>query len=241
MLNTNKITTNVGTAVNDLANQLQKAQHAFVITGAGISVPSGIPDLKHLSTISEMSLSSETSLESNPKRFYYGFHQIFLDPIFNTGPTASHDVIAQLEQAGYLNGVITTNVDYLHELAGSRRVADIWSSLNINHCLACGKTFPINVLNQELPVCPVCGGIISPDPIYQHIAIKQDQYAKANAWMDQADLVITVGSNGYYSNINDHATVININNGRNHFDRRANLSIRSDANTVFEKLAQLLK
>lgn len=226
--------------IQQLATLIQQSHHTYAITGAGISTDAGIPDLQHLSALSSMSLSSETNLEQHPEAFYRGFHQIFIDPIFNNGPTASHRALATLEHQGQLSGVITTNVDYLHEIAGNQHVADIWRSLNINHCLHCGKLYDINILKQAVPTCPACGGLISPDPIFHHIGIDNEDYAKANSWMADADLVIVIGSNGYYSNINDHATVVNINQARNDFDSRANLSIRSNADQVMTALMKKL-
>lgn len=142
---------------------------------------------------------------------------------------------------GRLKGTITTNVDYLHELAGSKNVADIWHSLNVNYCLRCGKTYDINILKQEIPKCPACGGLISPGPVYHHIGIGNAAYQKANRWMAKADLVIVIGSNGYYSNVNATAKVVNINNAHNDFDQRADLIIREDADQAMEQLMRLIE
>lgn len=228
------------TTVQQLADLIQQAQHIYAITGAGISTNAGIPDLQHLAGRTTMSLSSESSLERDPQAFYQGFHDIFIDPIFNNGPTTAHRALAKLEAADKLSGVVTTNVDFLHELAGNQRVADIWYSLNTNYCLRCGRTYDIQVLRQTQPVCPVCGGLISPGPVYHHIGIDGRAYERANRWMTDADLVITIGSNGYYSNIKPGATVVNINNARNDFDRRANLSIRGDADQVMGAVVEQL-
>ena len=111
--------------IDQFAQLIDRSHHIYAITGAGISTNAGIPDLQHLPGRSSMTLSSESSLERQPEKFYQGFHQIFIDPIFQNGPTASHKTLAKLEQEGKLGGVVTTNVDYLHELAGNEHVADI--------------------------------------------------------------------------------------------------------------------
>ncbi|WP_251717626.1 SIR2 family NAD-dependent protein deacylase [Lactobacillus agrestimuris] len=222
--------------IQEFTNLIRNSNHIYAITGAGISTNAGIPDLQHLSGHTSSSLSSEGSLESNPDKFYQGFHQIFIDPIFGNGPTFSHRALAQLEKQGKLSGVITTNVDYLHELAGSKNVADIWYSLNTNYCINCGRIYDIKILKQALPTCPSCGGLISPGPVYHHIGIDNLAYQKANHWMDEADLVITLGSNGYYSNINSQATVVNINKKRNDFDQRADLNLRGDTDEIMKEL-----
>lgn len=218
--------------IDQLAKLINQSQHTYAITGAGISTAAGIPDLQHLSGLTSMSLSSESNLEQHPTSFYRGFHRIFIDPIFDNGPTTSHRALAKLEETGKLDGVVTTNVDYLHEIAGNKHVADIWRSLNVNHCLNCGKIYDINILKEAVPRCPACGSLISPDPIFHHIGIDDHAYEQANEWMAQVDLVIVVGSNGYYSNVNSHATVVNINRAANDFDSRANLTLRGDADQI---------
>lgn len=228
------------TEIHKLTDLIQHAHHVYAITGAGISTNAGIPDLQHLAGRTSMSLSSESSLEADPQAFYQGFHDIFIDPIFNNGPTIAHQALAKLEAAGKLSGVVTTNVDYLHELAGNKKVADIWYSLNVNYCIKCGRTYDIRVLNQAQPVCPVCGGLISPGPVYHHIGIDRLAYKRANQWMQDADLVITIGSNGYYSNVKSSATVVNINNARNDFDQLTDLRIRGDADQVMGAVVKQL-
>lgn len=227
--------------VEQLADLIQRSHNIYAITGAGISTNAGIPDLQHLSGMTNMSLSSESNLEQDSRAFYQGFHRIFIDPIFQNGPTPSHYALAKLGDMGKLAGIVTTNVDYLHELAGSPNVADIWYSLNANYCIQCGRIYDINVLKQDVPQCPVCGGLISPGPVYHHIGIDNGAYQKANGWMTNADLVIVIGSNGYYSNVNATATVVNINNARNDFDSRANLIIRDDADKVMNRLINLMQ
>lgn len=223
----------------EFVDLLKDSQNTYVITGAGISTPAGIPDLAHLSRGS-MSISSEEVLRNDPTAFYANFHKLFLDPIFQNGPTTSHLTLAKLEEDGLIKGVVTTNVDYLHELAGNKRTADIWSNLNINHCLQCGRVFPITSLNQSVPTCPICGGLLIPDPIARHIGIDKNEYFKANQWMENADLVITIGSNGYYDNISQQSKVVNINPQHNYFDDRADLIIHRKSDDVFDKLYDYL-
>lgn len=223
----------------DFANLLKDSKNTYTITGAGISTPAGIPDLQHLSRGS-ISISSEDVLQRDPAKFYDNFHKLFIDPIFQNGPTISHQTLDKMEEDGLLNGIITTNVDYLHELAGNKNVADIWSNLNINHCAKCGRIYPIESLNTSIPTCPVCGGVLIPDPIARHIGIAEDQYIQANQWMRTADLVITIGSNGYYDNIPENVKLVNINPHSNYFDNRADLIIHRKADDVFDKLYDYL-
>lgn len=228
------------TDIQKFADLIQQAHYIYAITGAGISTNAGIPDLQHLAGRTSISLSSETSLERDPQAFYRGFHDLFIDPIFTNGPTLAHQALAKLEKVNKLSGIVTTNVDYLHELAGSQHVADIWHSLNINYCIKCGRTYDIQILKENVPICLQCGGVISPGLVYHHIGIDRAAYEKANHWMTSADLVIVIGSNGYYSNVNSSATVININKKENDFDQLADLNIRGDADQVMDKTISII-
>ncbi|HAT53967.1 MAG TPA: hypothetical protein DCW31_01745 [Lactobacillus sp.] len=230
----------LNTQVNELAQMIVGHRHVVALTGAGISVTSGIPDLEQMAATTSGPMSSEAWLEREPETFYRQFHQIFIDHIFGSGPTLAHYVLAQLEHAGHLDDVITTNVDYLHELAGTTHTANIWSSLNINHCLNCGRIYPIELLKQPVPHCPNCGGLISPDPIYRHIATVPAERERADTWTNQADLVIVIGSNGYYDHISDRSEIVDINPAHSPFEQRATLCIHETADTVFAALAAVM-
>ncbi|MCF6165750.1 NAD-dependent protein deacetylase of SIR2 [Furfurilactobacillus rossiae] len=223
--------------INQLAQLISNSHHTIALTGAGISVASDIPDLEQLSGGTTGSLSSESYLEAHPDDFYRQFHQLFIDPIFNVGPTAAHKVLAQLEHHQLLDGVITTNVDYLHERAGSHNTANIWSSLNINHCVQCGRIYPLEILREPVPHCPNCGGLISPDPIFRNIATVPAERERADLWTNTADLVLVTGANGYYDHVESRSTLVDINPAQTEFDDRATLVIRATADKTFAALA----
>lgn len=225
-------------SLSPAVNLITKSHHFYALTGAGISTSVGIPDLEHLGFRSN-SLSSENSLERNPQLFYRGFHQIFIDPIFNNGPSLAHCILAEWEQKGILSGVITTNVDYLHELAGNKNVADIWRNLNVNYCINCGHIFDINILKAPVPHCPLCGGLISPDPVYHNIATSQAAEAKANRWVSQADLIIIVGSNGYYP-YTGNARIIDVNPKNDSFANESEVHLKEKADTALQELNEQL-
>lgn len=85
-------------SADKLASLIKQSQNVYAITGAGISTNAGIPDLQHLAGRTSSNLSSESSLEQEPQRFY----RIFIDPIFHNGPTVSHKALAKLEDMGLL-------------------------------------------------------------------------------------------------------------------------------------------
>lgn len=231
-------TQNNSVSAKEAADLIKESKHFYAITGAGISTSVGIPDLEHLG-FSGGSLSSESSLERNPQRFYRGFHRIFIDPIFNNGPSPAHKILAKWEEKGLLSGIITTNVDYLHELAGNKKVPDIWRNLNVNYCIKCGHTFGIDILKAPVPRCPLCGGLISPDPVYHDIATSEEAEIQANNWVKQADLIITIGSNGYYP-YTGGAEIIDVNPEEDSFAREGQVHLKERADEALLALDQEL-
>ncbi|MHA3065361.1 SIR2 family NAD-dependent protein deacylase [Lacticaseibacillus saniviri] len=223
------------TQLQQLKQMIDSHHHIVALTGAGISTSAGINDLIHTSRETSSTLASEAVLESDPARFYQSMHQNFLDPIFNNGPTVAHRALAQLEKSGHLDAVVTTNVDYLHELAGNTKVADIWYSFNENYCLTGKHEYSIETLNQPgIPRCPVDGTLISPGPTYHHIGTLQTAIQNAIKWMNAADLVLVIGSNGYYDRVNTQVPMIQINPEPTEFDLQATLNIRATADEVLK-------
>ncbi|WP_173021197.1 SIR2 family NAD-dependent protein deacylase [Secundilactobacillus folii] len=226
------------TQVDQLSTMLTQSKHTVALTGAGISTPIGIPDLSQLpESVAEM-LGDERELIRDPKKFYGILHRLFLDPITKSGPTLSHRVLAALERAGKLDGIVTTNVDYLHELAGSRTVADVWGSFNTNYCLRCGRTYSISALtSQAIPTCPKDGGFLATEPLHGGPSESVPALRLALRLMQSAELVIIVGSTGFYSDLNETAKVVQINPSSTIFDDRSDLNIRAKSDDVFAQLA----
>jgi len=123
------------------AELLAKARHAVVLTGAGLSTPSGIPDFRSegsglWSRDEPMEVASMTTFRTNPAQFFHWFHPL-ASQIFNASPNPAHHAIAELEQKGYLQAVITQNIDMLHQKAGSRRVIEMHGTLRTLSCTQC--------------------------------------------------------------------------------------------------------
>lgn len=79
--------------------------------------------------------SAESRLVNDPKLFSSEIKACFFDPIFENGPTMGYKILSQWESKGIIDGIVTTNIDYLHEIASPKNIADIWSDLNINYLL----------------------------------------------------------------------------------------------------------
>lgn len=127
--------------ISRLQEMLNASRYTVAVTGAGISVAAGIGDFQHMNFPVVLQMSSTTVLKSTPEHYYKMARKAFLDAMFQTSPTIAHKKLAEYEQDGRLQGVITTNIDCLHSLAGSKNVAEIQGSFGVNKCLSCGKQY----------------------------------------------------------------------------------------------------
>ncbi len=223
-----------------LYQALEKSSFTVSITGAGISIPAG--GVSFAEMISHMD-PVLTDRDRDPDQMYQQLYRTFLRPAFEHGPTIAHKALARLEELGKLQGIITTNEDCIHTIAGSKNVAELEGSYQVNTCEKCGyQNFDYRIWNHgHMPVCPCCGGMLLPYDLYSHAGLWEKGVQDARAWISRADLILIIGTNGYYGSVywnyrKRKAEIIQINPGRTGFDRAADLNIRRDADSVFEEL-----
>lgn len=229
--------------IETLQNAVNSNYNIVAITGAGISTPAGINDMEHLNFVATIQMMSETILKTQPKHYYKIARKGFLDALFINGATVTHKKLAQLEHTGRLRGIITTNIDCLHSIAGNQNVAEIQGSFGINKCLKCGREYnDFNIWNKgNSPQCPDCGGSICPFPVYSHVGVYPPAASAAKYWISQADLILVIASKGMYGGVyfqyrKATAKIIQINPKRTEFDGIASLNIHKKADEVFEQL-----
>lgn len=225
-----------------LRHELEQSSRTIVITGAGISMGSGIMDMEHMNVAKVMQTSVQPLVRLRPEHSYRLLRESFLSAMFDTGPSIAHRKIAELEQNGLVHGVITTNIDCLHSLAGSREVAEIQGSYGINRCVNC--QFPdndVHIWNRgKAPRCRACGGVVVSFPVYTRVGVSEADYKMAATWVSGADLVVVVGSKGMYggylNQLNPRAKLIQVNPRSTTFDSTAALNIRANADDIFASL-----
>ena len=228
--------------IEELKSFINNSNYTIVITGAGVSVSSGIGDVEHWHLPTVLQMSSEIILKTMPKRYYKAAWKSFLEPIFNNSATVTHRKLAELENEGKKQGIITTNIDHLHSIAGSKNVAEIQGSFAVNKCLKCGKQYnDINIWNKgKTPRCE-CGGVIGAFPIYAHVGQLRTEAEKARRWVELAELIIIIGANGSYywsygNHINKNAKIVQINPKKTYFDSKSILNIRKKSDEIFRLL-----
>ncbi|MCD8199413.1 MAG: hypothetical protein LUD25_00365 [Coriobacteriaceae bacterium] len=227
--------------IERLYEAIEESGFTVAITGAGISIAAGGCSYTGMMARGGMGLRS-----SNPEKMYKAIYNIFLKAAFEHGPTIAHKALARLEEMGKLQGIITTNEDCIHTIAGSKNVAELEGGCQVNTCNDCGyRNFDYEIWNHgKMPRCPECGGIMLPYDIYSHISLWPPAVENAQEWTSKADLFLIIGTSGYFGSAywgyrKPDAKIIQINPKRTGFDSIADLNIHEEADPVFEALMKL--
>lgn len=190
--------------VKAAARILQRARHAVVFTGAGISTPSGIPDFRSTSTglwkkDDPIRVASLTAFKDHPERFFAWLKPL-LSAITAASPNPAHFSIARLESAGVVNAVITQNIDLLHQQAGAKNVLPVHGSVDKMVCVNCQKHFPsIQYLEDFLqrdikPRCRTCSRYLKPDIVLFEEMLPMEIWNQAYQQVEKSDAILVAGS-----------------------------------------------
>lgn len=191
-----------GTGVDQVVRTLAGSKNTVVVTGAGISTEAGIPDFRGQNGIYRslgedkvMAIININTFHSNPGLFYQFYNQYFVFP--PTEPSKAHYVLAEMERKGTIQGIVTQNIDGLHEKAGSRTVipvhgnADRYICIN-RHCEVVLSSAEVRAKLTAIPFCPECGYVLKPDVILFGEPIKH--FAEARDMINGAQTLIVIGS-----------------------------------------------
>ena len=193
-----------GAKARQLAELLRDATSAVVLTGAGVSVPSGIPDFRTPGTglwenVDPMEVAHIDAWRRDPGRFWSFYGDRFAS-LVEKQPNEAHRVLAELERRGLIRAVITQNIDRLHRSAGTRRLIEVHGSIEWSVCLECrGKLALDRVLEQleagnGVPQCPACRAPLKPDVVLFGELLPERAMAEAQGLAHEADLMVCVGS-----------------------------------------------
>lgn len=192
------------TAIDFAADLLRQARRVVVLTGAGVSTPSGIPDFRSEGTglwsrDEPMEVASLSTFRTAPERFYAWFRPL-ADRIFNAEPNPAHRALADLEAAGHVHCVATQNIDMLHQKAGSRNVVELHGTLATLSCSQCyeqtdsKKVLSAFIERGEIPHCHCCGAVLKPDVILFGEQLPQKAWFEAQRAARNCDLMVVAGS-----------------------------------------------
>jgi len=191
-------------AAERVAALLRDSERAVVLTGAGISVPSGIPDFRSPGTglwenVDPMEVAHIDAWRRDPDRFWSFYGQRFAS-LVDKEPNDAHRAIAELERRGVVRAVVTQNIDRLHRLAGTERLIEVHGSIDQSVCLQCGGKVSIGRVVELLgagegaPMCESCFLPLKPDVVLFGELLPERALAEAQSLALEADLMLCVGS-----------------------------------------------
>jgi NAD-dependent deacetylase len=236
-----------------LAELIRRNQPCVVLTGAGVSTDSGIPDFRSAGGIWQRfdpyEVASIDAFHRDPARVWE-FYALRLDVLADAQPNAAHHALARLEQAGLVRAVITQNVDRLHAAAGSREVIEVHGQVARARCLRCGTIVEGRELRALLPLprCPGCGAVPKPDVVMFGELLPVDAFGRATRLAQEAALLLAVGSSlevwpvaGLPEETLAHGGKLAIvNRDPTQYDARAALVVHASAGEVLASCAAAL-
>jgi NAD-dependent deacetylase len=244
------------TPVARLAALIRERQPCVVLTGAGASTESGIPDFRSpgglWAEFDPLEYGSIDAFRADPEKVWR-FYAPRYARLAEAEPNAGHRALAALEDAGLVQAVITQNIDLLHERAGSREVVEVHGSIRTATCPGCGRSYPLarvlELVAAPPPACADCGAILKPDVVFFGELLPAAAIDRAFALAASAALLLVVGSalevhpvaSLPYETVNAGGAVAIVNRGPTAFDSHATLKIDGGAGETLAALARHLR
>jgi NAD-dependent deacetylase len=235
------------TAVNELATLLHERQPCLVLTGAGISTESGIPDFRSPTGIwaqyDPMEYATIDAFRRDPEKVWE-FYALRLGVLADAEPNAGHLALAELERRGLVAAIVTQNIDGLHQKAGSREVIEVHGSIRTASCLRCGERVALERKPKAPSPCPACGAILKPDVVMFGELLPNAAMERALALARGAGLLLVVGSSlEVYpvaglpdETLSAGGALAIVNRGTTPFDRLAAVRIDGGAGETLSRL-----
>jgi len=244
-----------GTA-EDLATLLREHGPAIVLTGAGMSTESGIPDFRSAqgiwAEVDPFEVASIDAFRRDPRRVWQWYGPR-IHGLLAAEPNAGHHALASLERQGHVRAVVTQNIDTLHTRAGSEDVVEVHGSIRRFVCLGCRATASLDEVLAQLevrdaPECAACATILKPGVVMFGELLPVDAFARAEALAREAGLLVAVGSSlqvwpvaglpaetiragGVFAIVNDEPTA---------YDGDARLVVRGRSAEALARVAEML-
>ncbi|QKG83541.1 NAD-dependent deacylase [Kroppenstedtia pulmonis] len=183
-------------AVLELARWIDQSRRLMVLTGAGMSTESGVPDFRSQegfwSQFDPVKVASSEAISENYPLFHR-FYKERLEGLEGIKPHRGHEILATWEKRGTLNGIATQNVDQLHQQAGSHKVYELHGSLKRFCCQDCGEEAKEESFRTMEP-CQSCGGRLRPGIVLFGERLPQEVWATAISKAEKADLILVIGT-----------------------------------------------
>jgi NAD-dependent deacetylase len=240
-----------------LAALLRERQPCVVLTGAGVSTESGIPDFRSpgglWAQFDPLDYGSIESFRADPVRTWRFYAPRFA-MLTEAEPNAAHRALAELERRGLVQAVVTQNIDRLHERAGSADVVEVHGSIRTSTCPACRARYALERVLELIdagggaPRCPACGAVLKPDVVFFGELLPAAAIDRAFELARGAALLLVVGSSLEVHPVAGlpHETLAAggrlaiLNRGRTPFDARASVRVDGSAGEVLDAVVAAL-
>ena len=243
--------------MSELASLIRENQPCVVLTGAGVSTESGIPDFRSPTGIwaefDPLEYATLGAFRRDPEKVWR-FYAPRFSMLTEAEPNRAHVALAELERRGLVQAVVTQNIDLLHERAGSREVIEVHGSIRTSTCLACRARCSLDEVIRLLeegagaPRCIQCGEIVKPDVVFFDELLPQEKIDRAYELAGEARLLLVVGSSLEVWPVAElplvtlgaGGKVAVVNKGPTQVDDRAALKLDASAGEVLEAVVATL-
>jgi NAD-dependent deacetylase len=246
-----------GSLFDRAAALIRRARHLVVLTGAGISTPSGIPDFRSAATglwrrANPLLVASMPVFRLRPQ-FFYEWVRPLARLLLDAEPNPAHLALARLEQGGRVKAIVTQNIDALHQKAGSEHVIEVHGHIREATCVRCRRVVSTDAIlpryldDQQVPRCECCGGVLKPNVVLLGEPLPAQALDAARTQARRCDLMLIAGSSLTVVPAADlpfvarerGADVIVVNRDPTPIDEQATLVIREDVSVALPRIAAL--
>ena len=242
-------------SIQNAKEMISKAEKISAFTGSGISVDSGIPDFRSEGGLwkryDPLEYATLESFERDPTKFWTMGKEL-AETILKAKPNAAHTALATLETQGKLSGIITLNIDNLHQSAGSENVIELRGNYLSAHCIDCGSKYFGKKVHERVaqgqipPKCEQCGGVLKSAAILFGEPLPEEPMAKAVELCRNTDLMIVIGTSltiypaAYLPQLakNAGAKILLVNLDGNNKDNVADIVFKGRASDIIPEIIQ---
>ena len=238
------------------ARLIKASKRAVVLTGAGFSTPSGVPDFRTPGSglwarYLPMEVASLSTFRYDPEKFFAWLRPL-ASHMLRAKPNPAHEALAEMESYGYIKTIITQNIDFLHQRAGSKNVLEVHGTFNTLTCVGCyqqlSSTGFIDAFIEEgtIPRCPGCQGLLKPDVILFEEQLPVRTWMQAQEASSTCDLMLVAGTSLEVmpsaglpvKALDNGAHLILVNKASTYVDERADLIFMSDVADIIPRIAR---
>lgn len=236
------------------ADMIRAADFVTAFTGAGISMDSGLPAFRRDDAF--WSYYDPQCVElahflADPGGAWIHLREIFYDAFTQAAPNEGHYALVEMEAGGYLDAIITQNIDHLHQKAGNAQVHEFHGGVGTLACIGCGARFPAAKVDlcRLPPYCNFCGGVLKPDFVFFGESVSEAAESDAIETAELSDLILVVGATGEiqpachipFMAAENGARIVEINPEVSRFTFSiTDLFLQGDASDILETLMEVL-